>query len=145
MKLEEIENEWSKDSKIDKLSLDEESLKIPELHNKYYKIYIREKIQLKKLKSDLDELIKLKKDYYDGRLSKEELNEYGWQPFNLTILKSEMDTYLNADVDLINKKLKCAAQSEKVDFLHSIIDSVSKRTFVIKNAIEFLRFTNGGF
>jgi hypothetical protein len=45
MKLEEIESLWEQDSKIDRTDLDNESLKIPMLHSKYYKIYLREKIQ----------------------------------------------------------------------------------------------------
>lgn len=145
MKLEDIENEWTTDSKINKTSLDDESLKIPELHNKYYKIFIRERIQLKKLQTELDELVKLKRDYFEGRLSQQELKDLGWDQFNLTILKNEMEYHLNADRDLITAKLKCVAQAEKVDFLRSIIDTINKRTFVIKNAIEFIKFTNGGF
>ena len=36
MKLEEIQESWSSDSQIDDTELDNESLKIPELHHKYF-------------------------------------------------------------------------------------------------------------
>ena len=39
MKLEEIQESWSSDSKIDDTELDNESLKIPELHHKYFRIF----------------------------------------------------------------------------------------------------------
>ena len=39
MVLEEIYELWHKDSIIDKTELGDESLKIPQLHHKYFKIY----------------------------------------------------------------------------------------------------------
>ena len=39
MTIDEINDEWTKDSNIDRTELGEESLKIPQLHNKYLKIY----------------------------------------------------------------------------------------------------------
>ena len=38
MKIESIESLWEKDSKIDSVDLKGESLKIPQLHEKYFKI-----------------------------------------------------------------------------------------------------------
>ena len=49
MKLEEILESWSKDSKIDNTELDKESLKIPSLHNKYLKMYTSENLLLRKM------------------------------------------------------------------------------------------------
>ena len=37
MTLDDIYTEWDKDSKIDQTELAKEALKIPQLHNKYYK------------------------------------------------------------------------------------------------------------
>ena len=39
MNLEQIQEMWEKDSKIDPDNLHDESLKIPQLHSKYYTIY----------------------------------------------------------------------------------------------------------
>ena len=39
MKLEDIQTIWGKDSQIDGEKLDYESIKIHQLHNKYYIIY----------------------------------------------------------------------------------------------------------
>jgi hypothetical protein len=43
---------------------------------------------------------KVKIDYYGGRLSKDELAEHGWEPFQF-VLKSDVNAYLEADEDLI--------------------------------------------
>ena len=39
MNLEQIQEMWEKDSRIDPDNLHDESLKIPQLHSKYYTLY----------------------------------------------------------------------------------------------------------
>jgi hypothetical protein len=141
-KLEEIEALWEKDSKIDRTELDSESLKIPMLHSKYYKIYLREKVQLKADDQDLKQFYKLKHEYYTGKLSQEELRQYGWEPFQF-VLKNDIQVYMDADKDLCERLLKVQIQKEKVHFLEDIIKTLNGRGFLIKNAIDFIRFTSG--
>ena len=142
MKLEEIETLWEQDAKIDRTDLDNESLKIPMLHSKYYKIYLREKVQLKAEDQDYKIFFKLKHEYYTGKLSKEDLDEYGWQPFQF-VLKNDLQVYIDADKDVAERLLKLQVQREKVDLLESIIKTLNGRGFLIKNAIDFIRFTSG--
>ena len=142
MKLEEIETVWEQDAKIDRTDLDNESLKIPMLHSKYYKIYLREKVQLKAEDQDYKIFFKLKHEYYTGKLSKEDLDEYGWQPFQF-VLKNDLQVYIDADKDVAERLLKLQVQREKVDLLESIIKTLNGRGFLIKNAIDFIRFTSG--
>ena len=47
MTLDQMMEEWRKDSSIDTTELGNESLKIPELHSKYLKIYFEERKKLK--------------------------------------------------------------------------------------------------
>jgi hypothetical protein len=143
MKLEEIESLWEQDSKIDRTDLDNESLKIPTLHGKYYKIYLREKVQLKAEEQEYKTFYKLKHEYYTGKLSKEELDQYGWEPFQF-VLKNDLQVYIDADKDIADRLLKLQVQREKVDLLESIIKTLNGRGFLIKNAIDFIRFTSGG-
>ena len=142
MKLEDVENLWSIDCKINRTELDGESLKIPELHNKYYKIYIREKVQMKSEENEYNELYKVKWEYYNGKMDKAELDARGWEQFPL-ILNKDLNTYISADKDIIQKLLKLTLQREKVEFLESIIKTLATRGFLIKNAIEFIKFNNG--
>lgn len=141
-KLEEIESLWEQDSKIDRTDLDNESLKIPSLHSKYYKIYLREKIQLKSEEQTYKQFYKLKHEYYTGKLSQQELDQYGWEPFQF-VLKNDLQVYIDADKDIIDRLLKLTVQKEKVEFLENVIKTLNNRGFLIKNAIDFIKFTSG--
>jgi hypothetical protein len=143
MKLEDIQNTWSEDCNIVDDMLDEEALKIPRLHQKYYKIYSTEKLLLAKLKADAKTLQALKWEYYAGEMAEEDLDEQGWEPFPKRVLKADMPRYLESDKDIINQNLKIAHQQEKVDFCDGIIKSLRDRGFLIKNAIDWRKFTNG--
>lgn len=144
MKLEDIQNTWSEDCHIEDDMLDEEALKIPRLHQKYYKIYTTEKLLLRKLHADLKIFQQIKYEYYSGEMAEEDLAERGWEPFYKKVLKADIQRYVDSDKDIIERTLKIAHQQEKVDFCDSIIKSLRDRGFLIKNAIDWRKFTNGG-
>ena len=143
MKIDEVFSLWDKDSTVDRSDLAVESLTIPVLHNKYYKILIQERLRLKKMKADFAEIQKIYQEYYLGQLSEDELKEHQLKPYPLRILKQDLDTYLNSDKTIIEWTLKIFQQGEKVELLESIIKTVAARTFHIKNAIDFIKFQNG--
>ena len=145
MKLEEIQSLWEVDSRIDKNKLDSESLKLSELHNRYYKIYIQERFQLLKLDTDYKELLRLKYEYYDGTLDLDTIKEKGWNPNQKIILKANLQMYIESDKDIINITLRIGYQKEKIGFLESIIKNIQNRGFSIKNSIEFMKIQNGGY
>ena len=89
MKLEEIYELWEKDSEINPSFISEEAIKIPKLHNKYYKIFSNERLSLRKLETDYKQLYLLKYDYFMGTLDRETLEEKGWKPNPRNILKSD--------------------------------------------------------
>ena len=76
-------------------------------------------------------------------MSEEELESKGWEPFNLKILKQDLDKYLDGDSDLILVKQKITYQEEKVSYLESVLKSINNRNWEIKNAIEWRKFLNG--
>ena len=77
MKLEELYALWDLDSDIDTTDLGNESIKIPKLHNKYYKAYITEKILLRKYESEMKSLKLAKYEFYTQGPSAE-TKELGW-------------------------------------------------------------------
>ena len=101
MNIDEIHELWSKDSKIDQDELAEESLKTPQLHSKYLKLYYSERLKLKQYDFKYRELLKLKHEYYNGLISEEDLRENGWEPNQLKIMKSDIQMYIDADSDVI--------------------------------------------
>ena len=90
MKLEDIQTIWAKDAQIDGEKLDSESIKIPQLHNKYYIIYSDERLRLKSFQFEMDKITKLKREYFGGRMDKEELDKLGWVPFPFKLLKNDI-------------------------------------------------------
>ena len=144
MKLDDIQAAWKQDSAIDRTELGEASLKIPQLHSKYFNLFSQERLTLKKLESDYKRLLRLKHEYYTGVISEEDLRERQWEPFMLKILRTDINLYLDGDEDLQLIQLKIDMQKEKVDFLDSAIKSLTNRGFQIKNAIDWTRFQMGG-
>jgi hypothetical protein len=143
MKLEEIQQLWEKDCDIDRAELGEESLKIAQLHSKYFKYYSQERLLLKKLEFEFKSLYKTKFEYYNGTLSHDEMKENGWDPFSLKVLKSDLHIYIDGDTDIHNAQLKIEYQKEKIQLLENIIKALNNRNFQIKNAIDWAKFMNG--
>ena len=143
MNITEITELWKADSQIDRTELGDESLKIPKLHSKYYNLFIQERLLLKKLEGEYKQLYRVKFEYFNGILSEEELEEYNLEPFALKVLKSDLPIYIESDKDLQTLQAKIAVQKEKIDFLESIIKSLTNRGFQIKSAIDFMKFQHG--
>ena len=143
MKFEEIQIAWTRDCEMDETELSHESIKIPQLHNKYLIFYSNEKLKFKEIKYLFAGLIRRKRDYYSGRMTAEELEAADWEPFQLKLLKADIDTYIEADDDIINSSKIIAVVEEKVGYLESIVKSLANRGFIIKNAIDWKRFTEG--
>ena len=143
MKLEEIQELWNRDREIDIAELAIESVRIPQLHDKYLKIYIDERIKLKSLEFELSKMVRLKNDYYSGRMAQEDLEKLGWEPFLGKILKGEMHSYLEADEDVFRIKTKIVMMEEKINYLDSIGKMINNRGFQIKSAIDWIKFKSG--
>ena len=143
MKLEEIQELWNRDREIDIAELAIESVRIPQLHDKYLKIYIDERIKLKSLEFELSKMVRLKNDYYSGRMAHEDLEKLGWEPFLGKILKGEMHSYLEADEDVFRIKTKIVMMEEKINYLDSIVKMINNRGFQIKSAIDWIKFKSG--
>ena len=143
MKLDDIRKSVAKDISMDDTQLDVESLKTPQLHNKYLNMLHDERFELKKMKFDYSKLLRLKWEYYTGKMSEETLKDLNWQPFDLKILNQDIDKYLESDDDLILIQHKLTYQEEKVSYLESVIKSITQRNWEIRNAIEWRKFING--
>lgn len=145
MSTDDISEMWAADSRIDETNLVGESKKIPELHNKYYTLYYREALKVKKLRYDYKELELAKREWFDGSMAEEDLRERGWKPYQKKILRNDVDKYIQADKDIINLSLKIDYHSTRANFLEDIIKTIHSRNFVIKNMIDVLKFQHGEY
>ena len=143
MKFEEIQKLWSGDCEIDETELSQESVKIPQLHNKYLILFHDERLRFRTMKFDHSKLLKVKREYFSGRMDATELEAYDWEPFQYKLLKADVQEYIDADDDIIEGKKKLSLQEEKVDYLEAIVKGLSTRGYLIKNAIDWKRFTEG--
>lgn len=140
--LEQILKLWEKDAVIDQTEPSKELIKIPTLHSKYLGILTKHKIAAKKAHFDYLRMKKIKAEYYTGKLSKEELDDYGWEPFQF-VLKSDMSTYMESDKDLIKLLEKKVYHDECVSVIESIMSELKQRTWQLRDFISWEKFIGG--
>ena len=140
--LEQILKYWETDSNMDQTEPSKELLKIPVLHSKYLNILTKHKIASKKAHFDYLRMRKIKWEYFTGKMSKEELDEYGWEPFQFA-LKSDINTSLEADGDLIKLLEKKVYHEEAISVVESIMSELKQRTWQLRDFISWEKFVNG--
>ena len=140
MTFDELQELADKDLKINDTELDLESLKTPQLHNKYMKFHNQYTNLLKKAEQDLARLTREKWEYYTG---KADPSVYQQKPFNIKLLKPDVDKYLKSDDALIKLEQKVTYVQSVVDYLDRTVKIISNRGFQIKNAIDWRKFTSG--
>lgn len=144
MTLEEINEMWAIDAKINEVDLGNEALNIPKLHNKYYTLFVKEMLRVKKLKTELKELEMAKYSWYNGSMAVEDLKDRGWKPYGLSILRADLPRYIDSDKDVIALSLKIDYYSQIASYLEDIIKQINTRNFVIRSAIDWAKFQSGG-
>jgi hypothetical protein len=140
--LEQILKMWESDVVIDQTEPSKELLKIPMYHSKYLAILTKHRIASKKAHFDYLRMRKIKTEYFGGRLSKDELEEYGWEPFQF-VLKTDLITYMEADKDLIKLLEKKVYHEECISVVESIMQELKQRTWQLRDFISWEKFING--
>lgn len=140
--LEQVLKKWENDAVMDQTEPSKELLRVPVLHQSYLKILTQHRIAKQKAHFDYLRMRKVKTEYYTGKLSKEELEQYGWEPFQF-VLKSDIQTYLEADKDLIKLLEKKVYHEETVAVIDSIMNEIKQRTWQLKEFIAWERFVSG--
>jgi len=143
MEIEKILEEWQCDCKMDRTHLDREAVGIPQLHHKYFKLLVSERLLMRKLESEMKQLKLDKYEFYTQGHTKE-TQEKGWTlPPKGMILKADLPMYMEADREIVSLNLRIGYQLEKIDLLESIIKMIMNRNFQIKSAIDWIKFEQG--
>jgi hypothetical protein len=143
MDLEELKNHITKDSQVDSTELGTEAIRIPQIHGKYLNLLSDFKLLLTKYQNEyaIQRLRKWK--IYTGKASQEELESWKEEPFDLDILKTDVEKFLEGDENLIKLKSKIAVQEVKVKMVEEFLKALNNRNFTIKSAIDWQKMMNG--
>ena len=140
MKLEEIMALCERVLSIDETNLAKSSIDTPSLYGKLLNVRAQESMRLKQHESNMRKMRLDKREYYLGRA---EPSVYKQKPFDLKILKSEVDGYIGSDDDVIRLRDLIELQQEKINILEHAMKMTLQRTYLIKNAIEFQKLMGG--
>ena len=147
MNIEEVLKMWKEDSIIDDLKLDDTTIKMARIHSKYLELITIAKMRRKKKDLDYKTLLKDKWLYYNGKLSKEQIDMFQWDydPFGglNKPLKGDMNYYYDADTDI--QKAQAALEYYKVliETLEEIMSTIRWRHQNIGNIIKWRAFESG--
>lgn len=141
MNLDEIQEMWQRDAVIDPDNLHDESLKIPQLHAKYYTIYNTITLLREKARETYSKVRLERYNYYTGKAPAEVYEE---EPFPYKVRDKEaLQRHLDADERLNKIDLKIRYYDIMLKFLEEVIKMISNRNYSIKNAIDWNRFQSG--
>ena len=145
MDLQDILKEWDTDCEIGH-RLDEASQKTPQLHSKYLNYLTQAKLILKRTEAQQATLLRDKFLWYNGKLSQEDIDRYGWapDPFDgLKMMKQDMNYYYESDKELQASEAKITYYRTMIETLKEIVDTLRWRHSTIKNIIDIRRFEAG--
>ena len=147
MDLNDILMMWKKDAVIDDVCLDDETIKSSKLHAKYLELFSMAKLMLKKKEMEYTSMKKDKWLYYNGKMSKDDMDKNKWKydPFDgmSKPMKSDMDMYYSTDEDLVKIKAQLDYQKTIIETLEEIMGNIRWRHTHVKNILEFKKFTSG--
>ena len=124
----------------DEVNIDTTSLSVPELSGKYHQLISEEAMSLRLIQKEYNILYRDRWLYYSGKSDPE---VYDKEPFNLKILKADIDKFLNADELLNRQKDKITLQEVKINLLTEFTKSIMSVSFNIGNAIKWKKFLSG--
>lgn len=147
MNIEEILKMWAEDGQIDQFKLDDTTIKNASLHSKYLSLITVAKLKKKQKELNYNTLLKNKWLHYNGKLSQQQIDGFGWEydPFNglHKPLKGEMNYYYDADEDIQKAQAELEYHKVLIDTLKEILDTIRWRHQTIGNIIKWRQFESG--
>jgi len=147
MQIEDLLEMWQDDCQIDELKLDDATIKIASLHSKYLGLITVTKLKRKQKDFEFKTLLKEKWMWYNGKMSKEQIDAHGWvyDPFDgLTKpLKGDMNLYYDSDTDIQKLQGQIELLKTTEETLKEIMDTIRWRHQSIANIIKWRSFEAG--
>ena len=141
MKLEELQREAKQDLNIeDQESLDQESYKNQNIKAKWLEYRTKYDQLLIIAKADHQKMYRAKWEYYGG---KADAKVYAAKPFDLKVLKTDLQMYINSDEEILAVQGKIAYYESIIKYIDGVIKSIDNRGWDIRNATEWKKFEAG--
>ena len=122
MDLDKIQEMWQKDSVIDPDNLHDESLKIPQLHSKYYTVYNTITLLRERAREQYNKVKLERYNYYSGKASAE---VYVEEPFPYKVReKDALQRHLDADEKMNKIDMKIRYYDVELKFLEEVIKTI---------------------
>ena len=141
MNLDQLKEEALQDLPIiDQEHLDQEAYKNQILKPKWLDYKTRFELLLIKSKGDYQRLYRSKWEYYGG---KADVKVYVAKPFDLKVLKTDLQMYINSDEEVVKLSDKISYLETAIKYIDGVIKSIDNRGWDIKNAIAWKKFEAG--
>tara|TARA_B100000131_G_scaffold77415_1_gene74019 strand:+ start:713 stop:1237 length:525 start_codon:yes stop_codon:yes gene_type:complete len=138
MNLENLQDMWRSDSKLDEDLHDNDSLAIPQLHMKYMEFHNKYSLMKKERDIEMKRLIREKWLYYKGKAPS---SVYKEMPFDLKLTtKEEISMFIEADEDIGKLKYKIEYIDQVLFFLDGVLRMINNRTYISKTLLNGRNF-----
>lgn len=142
--IDDLHEQWAKDSIIDSTKLGEEAINTPHIHSKYLRYLTDTRLIHRKVESSYQILKSKKVKYYRGEMTREELLENNWNQYQgIKPLKSDMDSVLDNDPDMIKISEKLEYYKTFVSAIEFIMKELNSRHWAIRSGIDYQKMQNG--
>ena len=141
MTLEELKQESYKDLPVTNVeNIDQESFYNQEIKAKWLDYKSRFELLLARNKGAYQVLYREKWEYYGG---KSDAKVYAAKPFDLKVLKTDLQMYINSDEEILAVQGKIAYYESIIKYIDGVIKSIDNRGWDIRNATEWKKFEAG--
>ena len=140
-KFDELKSEAREDLAIVRLeNLDQESYKNQNIKPKWLEYKSRFELLKTQAHIKYTKLYREKWEYYGG---KSDAKVYAAKPFDIKVLKNDLQMYINADDDIIELQAKITYYEVIITYIDGIIKSIDNRGWDIRNAQDWKKFEAG--
>jgi len=141
----QLQEEWSTDIKYDDSQLDYEVLRNAKLHSKWLDYHTEFRLKEREQEKRILEMEGIRRRYFAGQLSRDELDHHGWEPWNhkeagTNALK---DKQIETDPIMITMNDKMFRYTVCRDYCESVLQFIKFRGQDVRGAIEWRKFANG--
>ena len=141
MTLEELQKEAREDLVIlDQERLDQESYKNQNIKPKWLEYRTKYDQLLIMSKANHQKMYREKWEYYGG---KSDAKVYVAKPFDLRVLKTDLQMYINSDEEILSLQGKISYYESIIKYIDGVIKSIDNRGWDIRNATEWKKFEAG--